>query len=207
MDKYRLYLFLLLLVFGNGVHSQELSFTPDVVFGNRSMTYKHLLIYHLDSKLSLDNLTLFDTEYEGDTNTIYFIRNNVSYKLSEKTRVNTSVGIKNPGAFGSLSLSFFSRTPHFSANYTAGGTYQDGVSFEQSLVISYYPNLGRNHQAYINILATGNLSSKGYIRGLQQFKLGIRKEKLITGLALNLDQFNNSRKKLKNTGIFFKYNF
>jgi hypothetical protein len=186
---------------------QDLSFTPDVVFGNRSITYKHLIQYTIHPKLSVDNLTLFDTEYDNDYNNIYFIRNTISYTLTKNLRANTGVGIKNPGAFGTVSISFNSRSPRFSFTYAAGSTYQDGFSFEQSVVAVYSPLLWNGHQGYINLLATANMNGRGYIRGLQQLKIGIRKEQRASGLAINLDQFNNARKTLSNVGVFLKYNF
>jgi hypothetical protein len=186
---------------------QELNFSPDLVFGNRSVTYKHLVKYYISPKLSVDNLTLFDTEYEEDTNNIYFVRNNFSYQFNPKINLNTAIGVKSPGAFCTVSLGFSSKTTNFSFAYTAGSTYQKGFSLEQSLVLSYFPDLGHNHKGYINLLATANINANGYIRGLQQFKIGLRKKQLITGLALNLDQFNNARKKLQNMGVFLKYNF
>ncbi|MER3318323.1 MAG: hypothetical protein RIB79_08520 [Allomuricauda sp.] len=189
------------------IGQEELSFAPDVVFGNRSLTYKHLIKYSINPKLSVDNLTLFDTEYGNDLNNLYFIRNTISYALTKNIRANTAIGIKNPGAFGTMSLSFSAQSHQLSFAYSAGSTYQDGFSFEQSIVASYLPALGNNHQGYINLLATGNINANGYARGLQQLKIGIRKKQLTTGLAINLDQFNNARKTLTNKGIFFKYNF
>ncbi len=189
------------------VIGQELSFAPDVVFGNRSLTYKHLIKYSVNPKLSVDNLTLFDTEYGNDLNNLYFIRNTISYALTKNIRANTAIGIKNPGAFGTMSLSFTTQSHQFSFTYSAGSTYQDGFSFEQSIVASYLPSFGNNNQGYINLLATGTSNASGYARGLQQLKIGIRKKQFTTGLAINLDQFNNARKTLTNTGIFLKYNF
>lgn len=189
------------------VIGQEVSFASDVVFGNRSLTYKHLIKYSMNPKLSVDNLTLFDSEYDTDLNNIYFIRNTISYALTKNIMANTAMGIKNPGAFGTVSMSFSSRSPRFSFTYSAGSTYQDGFSFEQSIIASYLPSFGNDHQGYINLLATGNINANGYARGLQQLKIGVRKKQLTTGLAINLDQFNNARKTLTNTGIFLKYNF
>lgn len=184
-----------------------MNFSPDLVFGNRSVTYKHLTKYSINSKLSVYNLTLFDTEYEEDANNIYFVRNNFSYHFNKKIKLNAAIGIKNPGAFCTVSFGFSSRTTHYSFAYTAGSTYQKGFSFEQSMVLNYTPDIGHNYKGYINLLATANINANGYIRGLQQFKIGMLKKQLITGLALNLDQFNNARKKLQNMGIFLKYNF
>lgn len=191
----------------SGMIGQELHFVPDIVFGNRSFTYKHLIRYTIHPRLSVDNLTLFDTEYEDDANNIYFIRNNVSFVLSESIRANSAIGIKNPGAFGTLSLSYHFKSHDFSLTYSAGSTYQNGFSFEQSLLIGYSPNLGNDLFGYLHLLATGNISREGYTRGLQQFKLGVQKKQLAIGWAVNLDQFNNARKKLENTGLFFTYNF
>jgi len=201
-------LFTLVYLFvSSWVIGQELSFTPDVVFGNRSLTYKHLIKYSINPKLSVDNLTLFDSEYDNDLNNLYFIRNTISYALTKNIRANTAIGIKNPGAFGTMSLSFTTQSHQFNFTYSAGSTYQDGFSFEQSIVASYLPSFGNDHQGYINLLATGNIDANGYARGLQQLKIGIRKKQFTTGLAINLDQFNNARKTLTNTGIFLKYNF
>ena len=188
------------------ISGQELNFSPDVVLGDRSITYNHLIKYSISPKLSVDNLTLFDTEYEEDTNNIYFVRNNFSYQFNKKITLNTAIGVKNPGAFCTVSLGFTSKTTNFSFAYTAGSTYQKGFSFEQSVVFSYTPDLGHGLKGYINLLATANINADGYTRGLQQFKIGIRKKRLITGLALNLDQFYNARKKLQNMGLFLKYN-
>lgn len=200
-------LLILIYLTALSVTGQELNFSPDLVFGNRSVTYKHLIKYSINSKLSVDNLTLFDTEYEEDSNNIYFVRNNFSYHFNNKIKLNTAIGIKNPGAFCTMSLGFLSKTTNFSFAYTAGSTYQKGFSFEQSLNLSYTPDLSSYYEGYINLLATANINGNGYIRGLQQFKIGIRKKQLITGLAVNLDQFNNARKKLQNMGVFLKYNF
>src|SRR6056297_2998949 len=93
------------------VIGQEVSFASDVVFGNRSLTYKHLIKYSMNPKLSVDNLTLFDSEYDTDLNNIYFIRNTISYALTKNIMANTAMGIKNPGAFGTVSMSFSSRSP------------------------------------------------------------------------------------------------
>ncbi|SDM32579.1 hypothetical protein [Kriegella aquimaris] len=169
------------------VAGQELNFSPDLVLGNRSVTYKHLIKYSINPRLSVDNLTLFDTEYEEDANNIYFVRNNFSYHFNKKIKLNAAIGIKNPGAFCTVSLGFSSRTANFSFAYTAGSTYQNGFSFEQSMVLSYTPDIGHNYKGYINLLATANINANGYIRGLQQFKIGMLKKQLITGLALNLD--------------------
>ncbi len=189
------------------VIGQEVNFTPDIVFGNRSITYKHLIKYTIHPKLSMDNLTLFDTEYDNDVNNIYFIRNTISYSLTNSIRANTAIGIKNPGAFGTLSLSYVSKIPYFTFSYTAGSTYQNGLSFEQTLIASYFPPLGNRYSGYINLLATGNINTDGFTRGLQQLKIGIRKNQLTSGVAMNLDQFNNAQKTMTNAGIFLKYNF
>ncbi|WP_228234817.1 hypothetical protein [Allomuricauda sp. M10] len=166
-----------------------------------------MIRYTIHPKISVDNLTLFDAGYEDDSNNIYFIRNNMSYALTKSIKANSAIGIKNPGAFGTLSLTYNFKQPDFSLSYSAGSTYQNGFSFEQSLVVGYSPNLGGELFGYIHLLATGNLSNKGYIRGLQQFKIGVQQNQLATGWAVNLDQFNNARKKLENMGLFFTYNF
>nr|WP_297784917.1 hypothetical protein [uncultured Allomuricauda sp.] len=189
------------------VIGQEVNFAPDIVFGNRSVTYKHLIKYTVHPKLSVDNLTLFDTEYGNDDNNIYFIRNTISYSLTRSIRVNTAIGIKNPGAFGTVSLSFISKLPYFTFSYTGGSTYQNGFSLEQTIVTSYSPPFGNRYIGYINLLVTGNISNDGYTRGLQQLKIGVRKNQITTGVAMNLDQFNNAKRTMTNVGVFLKYNF
>ncbi|WP_306014286.1 MULTISPECIES: hypothetical protein [unclassified Allomuricauda] len=201
-----LFIFLKVLVIGVGF-GQELRFNPDVVLGNRSITYKHLVKYSVNQKLTVDNLTLFDTEYNTDENNLFFIRNTISYSVFKNVSANAAIGIKNPGAFGTVSMSYLFRSPNFLGVYTMGVTYQKGGSLEQSLVMSYTPFLWKGHRGYLNLLATANLNSNEYTRGLQQVKVGIQKKLLTTGIAVNLDQFNNAKRTLTNFGIFFKYNF
>lgn len=141
-------LLILIYLTALNVSGQELSFSPDLVLGNRSFTYKHLTKYSINSKLSVDNITLFDTEYEEDFNNLYFIRNNFSYHFNEKLNLNTAIGIKNPGAFYTISLGFSSKATNFSFAYMAGSTYQKGFSFEQSLNLSYTPELNSYHKGY-----------------------------------------------------------
>jgi hypothetical protein len=188
------------------IGAQKLHLSPDIVLGNRSFTYKHFAKYSINGKFSMDNLTLFDTEHESDSNNIYFIRNNLSYQLFGKWSLNLGMGIKNPGSFYTFSIGFRTRKQSFKIGYNVGSTYQNGFSIEQTLTITFEPILSPNLKGFINLLAVGNLNSDGYIRGLQQFKVGVQKTKLVTGLALNLDQFNNSRKKLENMGFFLMYN-
>jgi len=195
-----------LFLIATQIGAQELHLNPDIVLGNRSVTYKHFAKFSIDGKFSVDNLILFDTEYESDSNNIYFIRNNLSYQLFEKWNLNLGVGIKNPGSFYTFSVGFRTQKPSFKLGYNIGSTYQNGFSLEQTLSVTFEPILNTKLKGFLNLLAVGNLSSVGYTRGLQQFKVGVQKTKLVTGLALNLDQFNNSRKKLENMGFFLMYN-
>ncbi|MEW2922241.1 hypothetical protein AB1A65_12275 [Muricauda sp. ANG21] len=196
----------LMLVAVQGLLGQELSFSPDMVFGHRSVTYKHTIGYAFSPKVSINNLTLYDTEYNSDINNIYFIRSGIGLSFG-KLMTNLAIGVKNPGAFATFSLGINNSGSRFSYNYSMGTTYQDGFSLEQTLILDYQPRLNDSYLGYVNLLAVGNLNGDGYIRGLQQLKLGIKKQEWIMGLAINLDQFDNSKKRLKNLGFFLKHNF
>ena len=79
--------------------AQQLAYTPDIVLGHRSYTYLHNVSYQFKDKLKINNLTLFDTEYTKDKENIFFIRNTISYSLTNKISFHAGFGMKNPGAF------------------------------------------------------------------------------------------------------------
>ncbi|MDC6363173.1 MULTISPECIES: hypothetical protein [Flavobacteriaceae] len=203
----RIIIVCLVFQWGSSLSGQDLSYAPDMVFGHRSITYKHSLNYKLSPQLRLNNLILFDTEYNNDENNIYFIRNTASLWLAKGLSANLAFGVKNPGSFGTFSLGVQTNSSNFSLGYTAGSTYQNGFSFEQALLLNYTPNLIWNIRGYVNLLATANIGRKGYIRGLQQLRIGMTNQGLNFGLAVNLDQFSNAQKTLENIGVFMNYKF
>lgn len=189
------------------LNAQKLSYTPDLVLGHRSYTYMHNVNYQLNDHLKLNNLTLFDTEYTEDKDNIFFIRNTLSYSVTKKVSINTAFGVKNPGAFFTVSAQYKIVQPSYSFSYSIGTTYQKGFSLEQSLSFEYFPVLKEGLQGYFSLMAIGNLDDSGYPRGLQFLRLGVKQDKMMYGIASNFDQFNNGKKTLENIGAFVKYNF
>lgn len=187
--------------------AQQLAYTPDIVLGHRSYTYLHNVSYQFNDKLKINNLTLFDTEYTKDKENIFFIRNTISYSLTNKISLHAGFGMKNPGAFFTAFAQYRIAKPTYSFSYSVGTTYQKGFTLEQSISAEYTPYLNDDLQAYLNILAIANLNFGGYQRGLQFFRVGLKQKKLSYGVAINLDQWNNVEKTLENIGFFTKYNF
>ena len=62
-------------------------------------------------------------------------------------------------------------------------------------------------KAYINLFAVVNTDLKQLDRGIQQLRVGIKKQQLIMGGAFNFDHFTKTEKTLENFGVFAKYNF
>ncbi|MFD2824660.1 hypothetical protein ACFS5M_13340 [Lacinutrix iliipiscaria] len=188
-------------------NAQNVSFSPEILVGNRSSAYQHFIEYTFKSSWSINNISLFDTEHTNDKNNIFFIRNMLSYNLNSNFKVNAAIGVKNPGAFATLTSQYQYVSSSFKLSYVIGSTYQDGFTLEQTLILNYTPKLNKTIQGYINLFAVANTNLKVLDRGIQQLRLGIKKEKLITGIAANLDQFNKAEKTLENFGVFIKYNF
>ncbi|MGJ1418922.1 hypothetical protein ACR79T_04795 [Sphingobacterium spiritivorum] len=187
--------------------AQQPVYSPEILFGNRALSYTHQISYRFSPDLKLDNLTLFDTEYGDKKNDIFFIRNSLSYSLHKNISVSTAVGLKNPGIFTSVSAQYQLLLGNFSLSYAAGTTYQKGITLEQSLNALYTPVITPVIHGYFKIQAVANINTEEYQRGFQQLRTGVEINGNIYGLAFNLDQFNNSHKTLKNTGIFLKHNF
>jgi len=198
---------IIILLFHGTTHGQKLSFSPEFVFGNRSFAYQHFVKSDLSEKWSMNNVTLFDTEHKGGDNNIFFIRNTLVYKLNKSYQLNAATGVKNPGAFGTVSAQYKFTKQAFYISYSIGATYQDDVTLEQSISINYSPQITSNTRLYINLFMVSNTDFSTLIRGIQQLRLGITKNKLMTGVAFNFDQFNNSSKTLSNYGIFIKFNY
>ena len=195
------------LLFFSTINGQKLSFSPEFVFGNRSGAYQHFIKSDLSEKWSLNNVTLFDTEHKGDDNNIFFIRNTLVYKLNRSYQLNAATGVKNPGAFGTVSAQYKFTKQAFHISYSIGATYQNDLTLEQSISINYSPQIASNTRLYLNLFVVSNTDFSTLRRGIQQLRLGINKNKLKTGVALNFDQFNNSSKTLSNYGIFIKLNY
>jgi hypothetical protein len=200
--------FLFYITFGHlTLTAQSVSFSPEMVLGNRSTGYQHYIGYQINSKWSINNVSLFDTEYQNDSNNIFFIRNMLSYSHSKHFNANIALGVKNPGAFITLTSQYQYNLPEFKLSYAIGSTYQNGFTLEQTLSINYTTSLSKIIQAYINLFVVVNTDLKTLDRGIQQLRIGLKKEKLITGMAVNIDQFTKADKTLENFGIFIKYNF
>lgn len=197
----------LLLALPVAGHAQDLRYVPDVVLGNRSFTYLHAVSQSLGGRVRQNNLTLFDTDFKQARNNIFFMRHGLSYSLGQRLAVHAAVGLKNPGAFISLYGTFRQAGKTAALTYALGGTFQQGWSLEQSLQLEYYPPLTPHVDAYLSLLAIGNVGEAGYLRGLQLMRAGVRTHRHTYGLAFNADQFDNARKKLFNAGIFIKKQF
>jgi hypothetical protein len=199
---------LVYIIFGTLVsNAQSISFSSEMVIGNRSTTYQHFIEYSFNDKWSINNVSLFDTEHVNDKNNIFFIRNMLSHRLNKHFKANAAFGIKNPGAFATLNSQYQYNTTNFKLSYIVGSTYQNGFTLEQALSMNFTPNLTQKTKAYINLFAVVNTDLKQLDRGIQQLRVGIKKQQLIMGGAFNFDQFTKAEKTLENFGIFAKYNF
>jgi hypothetical protein len=188
-------------------NAQSVSFSPEMVLGHRSLSYQHFVSYSFDEKWSVNNVSSFDTEYNNETNNIFFIRNTLSYSFNKRFKINAAIGIKNPGAFASIASEYNYMVPNFKVSYAIGSIYQNGFTLAQTLILNYAPTLSKSIQGYLNIFLSASTDLKILSRGIQQFRIGIKKGKLMTGIAVNLDQFAKAETTLMNNGFFIKYNF
>lgn len=208
MDKLRFKSLLISLISITLVSTaQSVDFLPEMVLGHRSLSYQHFVSHSFDEKWSVNNVSLFDTEYNNDTNNIFFIRNMLSYKFNKNFKANAAIGIKNPGAFVTISSQYQYKTPFFKISYAIGSTFQNKFTLEQTLLLNYTPTLSKRIRAYLNLFVIANTNLKILNRGIQQLRIGIKKEKLMTGIAVNLDQFTKSELTFMNYGFFIKRNF
>lgn len=189
------------------IGAQELSYSPEFVIGNRSVSFQHFVNVSFSENWSINNLVLIDSEYENDENNIFFIRNSLGYKLSDLIQLNGGVGLKNPGAFMTGNVQFSLKNNSLNINYSVGSTYQEGFTLEQNLFLKYTPIISGSFRPFLKLFIVMNTNFKSIDRSLQQFRLGIEKDLVSFGFATNLDQFNNGSKTLENFGVFVKYNF
>ena len=188
-------------------NAQSVGFSPEMVLGHRSLSYQHFVSYSFSEKWSVNNVSYFDTEYNNETNDIFFIRNMLSYSFNKHFKANAAIGVKNPGAFATITSQYQYSASSFKINYAIGSTYQNGFTLEQTLILNYTPALSSSIKAYLNLFVVVNTDLKILNRGIQQLRIGLKKEKFITGIAVNLDQFTKAEKTLNNYGLFIKYNF
>ncbi|ADQ18519.1 hypothetical protein Lbys_2857 [Leadbetterella byssophila DSM 17132] len=187
------------------MQAQKPQFSSDILAGHRSTTFLHQAGVKFNSSLTLSHLGLLDVEYKGKPNNIYFIRTMLTYGFTRNFAVQVGVGLKNPGNFSSLLLNYRYFKPSLSISYSAGVTYQSTFNFEQALNVEYTPVLNTALRGYFQVMAIGNLNDKGLQRGLQYSRAGLKKQGLIAGIGVNLDQFNYMQNCISNVGIFIKY--
>ena len=164
-------------------NAQSVGFTPEMVLGNRSLSYQHFISHSFDEKWSINNISQFDTEYENDTNNIFFIRNMLSYSFNKHFNASVAIGVKNPGAFATIAYQYQYKAPSFKLSYAIGSSYQKSFTLDQTLIMNYTPTLSKSIKAYVNLFAVVNTNLRILDRGIQQLRIGIKKEKLITGVA------------------------
>lgn len=199
---------LVFIIFGiQASNAQTVSFSPEMIIGNRSNAYQHYIGYRFNASWSLNNISLFDTEHNTNKNNIFFMRNMVSYNINKHFKANAAIGIKNPGKFGTLAAQYQYATDNLKLSYSLGSTYQNGFTLEQNLMLNYTPTLSKSIHGYISLFAVLNTNFKVLDRGIQQLRLGVKKERFVIGIAVNLDQFTKAEKTLENFGLFIKYNF
>lgn len=199
--------FLIYITFGHlTIYAQSVSISPEMVLGNRSTGYQHFIGYKINDMWSFNNISLFDTEYSNDKNNIFFIRNMLTYNINKHFKANVAVGVKNPGAFATLTSEYQYVSSNFKISYAIGSTYQNGFTLEQTLSMNYAPSLTKKIQAYVNLFVVVSTNLKALDRGIQQLRIGVKNKQLTTGVAINLDQFTKVEKTLENFGLFIKFN-
>lgn len=204
----RVFTVLIILLLGTQlISSQNLGFSPEITMGNRSTAYQHFIGYKINDYWSINNVTLYDTEYNNDDNNIFFVRNMVSYTVTKAIKTNFAFGVKNPGGFLTTTFQYQLNKPRFKVTYNVGSTYQNGFTLEQSLNLYYAVPISESTNLFTSLFTVFNTNLKYLDRGIQQFRIGIKKGRFQTGIAINLDQFEKAEKTLENFGISVKYNF
>lgn len=204
MTKYTL-LFWILCV--NQLQGQELKFSPELLSGHRSLSYAHLVKYSFCENITVDNLTLYDSEYTSDVNNFFFIRNSVSLKLIKGFSMNASIGLKNPGSFVSVLMNYQYSNDHLFLRFSVGSNYHLGFTLEQSLILNYSPEISPKISGYFNLFLLTEHNRREILRGIQQVRIGLKQKMIAYGIGANLDQFSNSTRALFNLGLFIKFNF
>ncbi len=188
-------------------YAQNTKFFPEITLGNRAVSYQHFVDYNFSESWSINNVTLFDTEYNNEDNNIFFIRNMLSYSPNKSFKTNVAFGVKNPGSFISVTTQYLLSFSNFKAAYAVGSTYQDGFTLEQSLSLYYSKPITESIEIFSSFFTVFNTNLKYLDRGIQQIRVGLKKEAFQLSMAFNFDQFKKAEKTLENYGIAFKYNF
>ncbi|PKA84522.1 hypothetical protein ATE92_2717 [Ulvibacter sp. MAR_2010_11] len=213
MQKY-LIIVLLALFVNKQVVSQNVTYNPEILLGHRAYNYQHKVGSELNQYFTITNIVVYDTEYDKDRKAIYFLRNTVSYNFHKHFSIAIGLGLKNPGAFTTISGGYNFKSKDFSLVYALGTTYQNHFTLETFLLVEYTPKIGNTLYGLIKFQVSGNfkidnyqINLKEFERGIQQFRLGLNKGNGQFGFAANFDQFSNSNISLFNLGIFYKHNF
>lgn len=196
---------LIFMLLSKLMFSQMLNYSPEIVIGHRSYTYQHMINLPLGEKLSLSNLTYFDSEYKNNSNNLYIIRNNLSYDIAKNIKLNAMVGIKNPGTFSVLALQYSVKGKNLTYVTYAGWHYQKGSALEYFTLLQYDTPITQDYILTIKGQNTFDINHQGIFRGVQQLRIGLSKGSIGFGIAGGFDQWKKGDPTLYNLGIYFRY--
>ncbi|NVK03757.1 MAG: hypothetical protein HWD92_02995 [Flavobacteriia bacterium] len=185
----------------------QTTFTPSLLFGERSQVYAHRLDIDLTEKYSITNITLMDAEYESTENLLYFTRTSVNWNINSWTFL-VGTGIKNTGIFTTGGAQYTYQYRAFQASYFLGVTLVgNNATLEQNFALRFHPALSENWNFLFDSFVIHNSDHNGMSRVIQQSRLGLTYKDISFGTAFKMDHFRNREEPLQNLGVFVMATF
>ncbi len=187
---------------------QKLPSTPipiEVVFGQRSGFYQHVISKNiLQDKYNFFNVSNFDSKWGDNQDTHFIISNFLSRNLGKGFGFGIGAEIQGPGSFITVGGQYTYGTKKLLIVLFPSVNVNGPTEYSQFALVEFKPELNQDLRVYIRgqFLLTTNL--KVLFRSYQQLRLGLQKENMLFGFAMNLDQFHVTGIEKENYGVFIR---
>jgi len=210
--KYLFYSFLASLTIRVSAQEKSIDQTPvstpipiEVVLGQRAGFYQHVISKNLQNdRYNFFNVSSFDAKWGDNQDNHFIILNFLSRNLGKGFSLGMGAEIQGPGAFMTVGGQYSYGTKELLLVLFPSININGPTEYSQFALIEYKPKINKHLTAYIRgqFLLTTNLNK--LFRSYQQLRIGLQKENMLFGYAMNLDQFHIPGVEKQNYGVFVR---
>ena len=196
------------MAFSQALYAQTVNFEGMV--GDKNYFYQHAIGVKLNGtgKLMFTHSASLHAMYDDKEKNELMSQSYLTYPLNKWLRIaaGTFYATK-PGINPALALNFRYVAKDFILLFNPRIDAKSKGSFEGMLFSEYMPRINNHLLLYTRFQLMSNYTGSKHNRSYQNFRIGLTKDNLSFGLALNIDQRGGEMQTQHNLGFFAKHQF
>ncbi len=184
-------------------------FTTEVMTGNKSYYYQHSFgLTFPQSRFGFFNTSSLHLLHDEKTKNELMSQQYITYPLGShvKLALGTFYATK-PGISPALALQFKYNLRHTNLLFAPRVDLKKNGAIEAMAMVEYLPPINYRLTFYSRAQLMSNYGPNHHNRSYQNFRIGLKMQKAIFGLALNIDERGREIQTLRNWGLFFRYDY